>query len=98
MISEAFDVIKDMAADYLGEFLTFDGSDILAVLTLAVGSDERKFLAIEFLDTNDFKQRREREPLNFATWGDGSESDKVFIKLLPYSEYVALAKQGKSDI
>lgn len=91
-------VIKDMAADYIGESLTQEGLSILAVLSIIQNQlGEQKIYTLQILNTLDFTIKI-TVSVGGESWGSVSETDNVFLKLLPYSEYVAVAKRGEKNV
>ena len=52
---------------------------------------------MEILDTQNFTLKKRITSISNG-WLEATESDKVFVKLMPYSEYVALAKHGEKEV
>jgi hypothetical protein len=89
--------IKDMVADYLEDTRTLDSKPLLAILILAE-ADQKKFFALEFIQNNVSNLHRLDKATKDVWVNPALESDLVFAKLLPYSDYIVLAKKGEKNI
>lgn len=90
-------VVSDMAADALDKSVSLTNQAVFAILVLQE-SDGLTSLALEIFDLENFSSQLKKKDFSQIWMGSKSIDDKLFAKLLPYSEYIALAKQGETDL
>jgi hypothetical protein len=86
-----------MVADYLDESFSLNKSSTLAVVSLNIEAGIKKYF-LEILNTVDFKPKFEANYVADSWTSSRSETDRVFARLLPFSEYIVLAKFGERQV
>lgn len=86
-----------MVGDYLEGSLTLNGTAVLTLLTLSQSEGANTF-ELEFLDPVEFSLKKVDKTVAKSWTSEALGSDRLFAKLMPFSEYIALAKRGEKDI
>lgn len=89
--------VKDLGGDFLSELFSPSQSKMVAILTLNLSTFGKHTYGLEILSGTDFEIAKTID-VRIPEWRDPSTDDKVFLKLLAYSEYVALARNGESNV
>lgn len=95
--ASSWEIKNDLAGDFLSETQSFDKFSTLAILSLAQSGINKRY-RLEFFDADNYRLKK-MEMLVFENWtSEPSESDKLLVKLLPYSQYLAVAKISEKKV